>query len=78
MSTIDRENAGKPAPEAVQPKAGRKPTKTARPDLFVSQHFKRIEPNGAVSRAQDSQEGDSGQKNRADEEHAGIMGLDPK
>ena len=31
MSTIDSENAGKPAPEAVQPKAGRKPAKTAKP-----------------------------------------------
>jgi len=31
MSTIDSENAGKPAPEAVQPKAGRKPTKKTKP-----------------------------------------------
>jgi hypothetical protein len=31
MSTIDSENAGKPALEAVQPKAGRKPAKTAKP-----------------------------------------------
>jgi hypothetical protein len=31
MSTIDSENAGKPAPEAVQPKTGRKPAKTAKP-----------------------------------------------
>jgi hypothetical protein len=31
MSTIDSENAGKPAPEAVQPKAGRKHAKTAKP-----------------------------------------------
>ena len=31
MSTIDSENDSKPAPEAAQPKAGRKPDMKAKP-----------------------------------------------